>query len=134
MNYIEQYKISTRGISRTLSNISVFRKLWTHLFPMHPFSTPWKHQKTVRVKCWELICSANQWTGFYMITASVMKELKKKFRSCRALSCSNKTFLKWLREIWNFFTYFTSLHRLLWNQSKLAFFSYSLYHILTKIS
>ena len=22
------------------------------------------------------ICSANQWTGFYMITASVMKELK----------------------------------------------------------
>ena len=24
-----------------------------------------------------LICSANQWTGFYMITASVMKELRK---------------------------------------------------------
>ena len=24
-----------------------------------------------------MICSANQWTGFYMITASVMKELKK---------------------------------------------------------
>ena len=24
-----------------------------------------------------LICSANQWTGFYMITASVMKELNK---------------------------------------------------------
>ena len=23
-----------------------------------------------------LICSANQWTGFYMITASVMKELR----------------------------------------------------------
>ena len=23
-----------------------------------------------------LICSANRWTGFYMITASVMKELK----------------------------------------------------------
>ena len=25
-----------------------------------------------------LICSANQWTGSYMITASVMKGLKKK--------------------------------------------------------
>ena len=25
-----------------------------------------------------LICSANQWTGFYMITASVMKELMKR--------------------------------------------------------
>ena len=24
-----------------------------------------------------LICSANQWTGFYMITASVMKELNE---------------------------------------------------------
>ena len=24
-----------------------------------------------------LICSANQWTGFYMITASIMKELNK---------------------------------------------------------
>ena len=23
-----------------------------------------------------LICAVNQWTGFYMITASVMKELK----------------------------------------------------------
>ena len=25
-----------------------------------------------------LICGANKWTGFYMITASVMKELNKK--------------------------------------------------------
>ena len=25
-----------------------------------------------------MICRANQWTGFYMITASVMKELRKK--------------------------------------------------------
>ena len=24
-----------------------------------------------------LICSANQWTDFYMITASIMKELKE---------------------------------------------------------
>ena len=24
-----------------------------------------------------LICSANQWTGFYVITASVMKQLKQ---------------------------------------------------------
>ena len=25
-----------------------------------------------------VICSANQWTGFYMITASLMKELRKR--------------------------------------------------------
>ena len=24
-----------------------------------------------------IICSANQWTGFYMVAASAMKELKK---------------------------------------------------------
>ena len=28
------------------------------------------------IKTSPLICSAYQWTGFYMITASVMKELK----------------------------------------------------------
>ena len=28
-----------------------------------------------------IVCSANQWTGFYMITASVMKGLKKEFNS-----------------------------------------------------
>ena len=27
-----------------------------------------------------LICSSNQWTGFYMITASVMKGLSKSLR------------------------------------------------------
>ena len=31
-----------------------------------------------------LICSANQWTGFYMITASVMKELNK-YRGSKSL-------------------------------------------------
>ena len=29
------------------------------------------------IKTSPLICSANQWTGFYMITTSVMKELNK---------------------------------------------------------
>ena len=29
-----------------------------------------------------LICSANQWTGFYMIAASVMKELMENFIFC----------------------------------------------------
>ena len=32
-----------------------------------------------------LICSANQWTGFYMITASVMKELNFVFLSAKAV-------------------------------------------------
>ena len=26
---------------------SIFKYVLTHLFPMHPFSTPWKHQKTL---------------------------------------------------------------------------------------
>ena len=28
-------------------------------------------------KIYYAICSANHWTGFYMVTASVMKELRK---------------------------------------------------------
>ena len=32
-----------------------------------------------------LICSANQWTGFYMITALIMKELKMWLNSSIAL-------------------------------------------------
>ena len=34
--------ICTKGIS-----------VLTHLFPMHPFSTPWKHKKTVKVSCFQ---------------------------------------------------------------------------------
>ena len=29
------------------------------------------------------ICKANQWTGFYMITVSVMKELKLDVNQCK---------------------------------------------------
>ena len=36
-----------------------------------------------------LICSANQWTGFYMIQTSVMKELKK---------AGSGTYFQWLTE------------------------------------
>ena len=37
-----------------------------------------------------LICRAKQWTGFYMITASIMKELNRK-RECRAYIFSKRT-------------------------------------------
>ena len=37
----------------------------THLFPMHPFSTPWKHQKTLRFFWYfqwlEKGCIGNEW-------------------------------------------------------------------------
>ena len=31
-----------------------------------------------------LICGVNQWTGFYMITATVMKELNHSFKGTKA--------------------------------------------------
>ena len=34
----------------------------THFQPVLHFYTTWKHLETA------IICSANQWTGFYMIT------------------------------------------------------------------
>ena len=33
----------------------------THLFPMHPFSTPWKHQKTARLLGVEKGCIRKEW-------------------------------------------------------------------------
>ena len=36
----------------------------THSFPMHPFSTPWKHQKTLRFYCFQGVekgCIGNEW-------------------------------------------------------------------------
>ena len=36
-----------------------------------------------------LICLANQWTGFYMITASIIKELKVSF----CITLKKKTFI-----------------------------------------
>ena len=38
--------------------LSTYNTVLNHLFPMHPFSTPWKHQKTLRF-CFEKICSDN---------------------------------------------------------------------------
>ena len=40
------------------------------------FSLPFHDGGRYHIETSPLICSANQWTGFYMITASVMKELK----------------------------------------------------------
>ena len=40
----------TEVVKASISNGDVLRKnsAWTYLFPMHPFSTPWKYQKTLR--------------------------------------------------------------------------------------
>ena len=37
----------------------------------------------------QMICGANQWTGFYMISASVMKGLKKSERINHFVSSAN---------------------------------------------
>ena len=51
------------GVSITFSAYSVTSEL-THLFPMHLFSTPWKHQKTVRFsnvfRGVEKVCTGNK--------------------------------------------------------------------------
>ena len=45
------------------------------------------------------ICKANQWTGFYMITASVMKELKLDVNQCKIFHI----FLTYFRPIFGHF-------------------------------
>ena len=50
-----------------------------------------------------LICSAYQWTGFYMIGTSVMKELKARFLSAKVFGSSRESYqIRTLRQ---------SLHR-----------------------
>ena len=49
----------------------------THSFPMHPFSTPWKHQKTVKV-FWpfqgtEKGCTGNEWVNSIISTFENLK-------------------------------------------------------------
>ena len=49
-----------------LENICYHNFTWTHSFPMHPFSTPWKHQKTLPylILCFERVekgCIGNEW-------------------------------------------------------------------------
>ena len=50
----------------------------THLFPMHPFSTPWKHQKTDRI-CFQGVekgCIGDKWVKEIMARIIVLRWLK----------------------------------------------------------
>ena len=61
-----------------------------------------------------LICSANQWTGFYMISASVMNGLMENFIFCAVVPMSFYSFLnlslsllkyiaRFSKHVWQFF-------------------------------
>ena len=43
----------------------------------HNLSELFHYKGRYHIEISPLICTSNQWTGFYMITASVMKELRK---------------------------------------------------------
>ena len=70
-------------ISKPKNNRSIFSQ---GLFETVVLTLSWRRKWVIRNCCINtsmttpLICRANQWTGFYMITASVMKELNKYFR------------------------------------------------------
>ena len=38
----------------------------THSFPRHPFSNPWKHQKTVSLQGVEKGCIVNEWVNYLL--------------------------------------------------------------------
>ena len=52
-----------------------WNKRWSPPFPCSPVSCQCPSKKTLIEK--KLICRINQWTGFYMIRTSIMKELKE---------------------------------------------------------
>ena len=47
------------------------------MLPTLPFLELFHDGGRYHIETSPLICSANQWTGFYMITASIMKESVK---------------------------------------------------------
>ena len=78
-------------LSNVLQNTSVqemYRKLWTSSHLIKKFLTlSWRRFNHIEIS--PLICRANQWTGFYMIEISVMKELTASFF---AQCCENSFF------------------------------------------
>ena len=79
--YFNMYKFRDVFLKTTL-----FGKKWNdifiwlgsvllHKFYLHTFTLTLHDGGRYHIETSPLICSANQWTGFYMITASVMKGL-----------------------------------------------------------
>ena len=81
--------------AREMFYLQVFRATFTiqsmnHLSAILTLS--WRRRLSYRNQS---ICSANQWTGFYMITASVMKEFNKTFQLLTPLKRSRSSHWRW---------------------------------------
>ena len=71
--------------------IAIYEKITylTHLFPVHPFSTPWKHKKTLRCSDGggEKRCIENKWVKkgnfSFFVAYSFIPEVH--LESCQAL-------------------------------------------------
>ena len=65
-------------LQQSISELSQYKQRWMHSFCFSDsrckLNLSWQRPLSYRNQS---ICSANQWTGFYMITASVVKELMK---------------------------------------------------------
>ena len=72
-----------------LTSKTVCHFLLTLMFPVHPFSTPWKHQKTVRFQGVEKRCIGNERVN----TSCRCHQLMNILTSPDALKCISKTFL-----------------------------------------
>ena len=69
---------------------------------MHPFCTPWKHQKTVMFSGVEKGCIGNEWVKYYKLTLLLLK--------ARSSVWDNFWQLKALKKWWKmFFIYFKKL-------------------------
>ena len=67
-------------------------RVWNSI--LAPFFNSFMTDSRYCIETSPLICSANQWTSFYMITASVMKELKAGLHDKIFLSQSVKFFFR----------------------------------------
>ena len=71
----------------------------THLFPMHPFSTSWKHQKTVR--CFQEVekgCIGNKWVNIQQNDPINYWDDSTNIESCISFQC----LFNWPRNKWRY--------------------------------
>ena len=104
---VNNYKTMNNGnktFSRYISNFYTIIISSFLICMTAPLTLLWRGPLSYRNQSIDLICSANQWTGFYIITVSVMKGLN--YRYSKVGHVIGASFLRKEYTRWRFFQWF----------------------------
>ena len=97
--YFKRFSTQWVNFFQTLHHRS-WRRIWIHLGINSVHFLKYRHFHdggAYHIETSPLIWSVNQWTGFYMLEISVMKELIKILKNCLSLPCIPNKFLQSFR-------------------------------------